>query len=187
MNEVLGWLLLTLAMAAVLHMAAIWYIPRLFVRLVARNSKNAGTPINAFGYGGVRSAPVSKTLIPTINPDLAIALGIYDLSRGPVRLSCHTPPWDVYWSVSLYSSNTNNILLINDKAAKASSFELVIAHRKHNYRKQGNEEVVISPTRRGVAIVRMLVKDREDEEALAQIDQVLRKTVMFSDDRTCLG
>jgi|SoiMethySBSTD1v2_1073268.scaffolds.fasta_scaffold313759_2 uncharacterized membrane protein len=185
MIELVGWLLLTLAVAAALHFAAIWYIPRLVVRLVARNARKAGTAINTFGYGGVRSAPVSRTLIPAINPDLAIAFGVYDVSQGPVRVRCHTPPSDTYWSVSLYASNTDNILLINDKAAKAPSFDLVIVGRKSKYRQQGNEEVVISPTRRGVAIVRILVEDREDEEALGTIDQILRKTVMSSDQRTC--
>jgi uncharacterized membrane protein len=183
MIEFLGWLLLTLAMAAVIHVAAIWYIPTLFVWLLARKTRRDGTPVNAFGYGGVHSAPIGRN-IATINPDLAIALGVYDVSKGPVRVTCHTPPVDTYWSVSLYASNTDNILLINDKAAKAPSFDLVIVDGKSKYQKMGDEEVVISPTPKGVAIVRVLVKDREDEAALALIDQVLRKTVMCPDQRT---
>ena len=106
------------------------------------------------------------------------AFGVYDLAEGPVRVACVTPSWNSYWSVSLYSSDTRAFYVINDLTASASEFDLVIVPRNKLYVPRGNERAVISPTRRGVIVVRMVAHDRDDAQEIARIEQVIRKTVI---------
>src|SRR5579864_746497 len=173
MREVAFWVALTLIEAVILHLAIIWFSPRLVSRLSARKLLKFAGRWNILGYRGL---PLAGRQGLTTNPDMVTAFGIYDVSHGPVRIACAIPHWDSYWSISLYAWNTENFCVINDRTARSAQFDLVIVSRKSRYQSSQREEVIFSPTKKGIVLVRMLIRDRDDPEELARVEAVMRKT-----------
>jgi len=177
MSGTLYWVLLTLALAVVLHLAAIWYFPRMVSRFSARKLLKFAGRWNTLGYRGLATAG-RRSL--TTNPDVVTAFGVYDASRGPVRIACAVPPWDNYWSISLFAWDTDNFFVVNDRTARSKKFDLVITSRKDQYQGSEDEEVVVSPSKKGIVLVRIVIQDRDDPAELARLEEVLRKTVVVS-------
>ena len=44
------------------------------------------------------------------------------------------------------------------------------------YQKRGNEEVLVAPSARGIALIRMIVTDRNNKEELAKLSEVQKKS-----------
>ena len=130
MNEIAFWVVLTVVQAAILHLAAIWFSPRVVSRLSARKLRKFAGRLNILGYGGL---PLAGRRARTTNPDMVTAFGVYDASQGPVRIACAIPHWDNYWSISLYAWSTENFCVINDRTARSSEFDLVIVSGKSRY------------------------------------------------------
>jgi len=177
MNEVAFWIALTLMEAAILHLAAIWFSPRVVSWISARRLLKFAGRLNILGYRGL---PIAGRRALTTNPDMVTAFGVYDVSQEPVRIACAIPHWDNYWSISLYAWNTENFCVINDRTARSGQFDLVIVSGKSRYQSSEGEEVVFSPTQKGVVLVRMLVRDRDDPEELERVEAVLRKTAVVT-------
>jgi uncharacterized membrane protein len=177
MTEVVLWVVLTLIEAAILHLAAIWFSPRLVSRLSARRLLKFAGRLNTLGYRGL---PLAGRHALTTNPDMVTAFGIYDVSQGPVRIACAIPDWDSYWSISLYAWNTENFCVINDRTARSGEFDLVIVSGKSRYQSSEREEVAFSPTNKGIVLVRMLVRDRDDPEELERVEAVMRRNAVVS-------
>jgi uncharacterized membrane protein len=177
MSEVPFWIVLTLMEAAILHLAAIWFAPRVVSWISARRLLKFAGRLNILGYRGL---PIAGRRALTTNPDMVTAFGVYDISQEPVRISCTIPHWDNYWSISLYAWNTENFCVINDRTARSGEFDLVIVSNKSRYQSSEGEEVVFSPTRKGVVLVRMLVRDRDDPEEVERVEAVLRKTAVVT-------
>jgi uncharacterized membrane protein len=177
MNEVAFWIVLTLMEAAILHLAAIWFSPRVVSWISARRLLKFAGRLNILGYRGL---PIAGRRALTTNPDMVTAFGVYDVSQAPVRIACTIPHWDNYWSISLYAWNTENFCVINDRTARFGEFDLVIVSGKSSYQSSEREEVVFSPTKKGVVLVRMLVRDRDDPEELERVEAVLRKTAVVT-------
>jgi len=112
------------------------------------------------------------------SPDMVNMLGVYDASREPVRIRCKVPDWDTYWSISLFAWNTDNFYVLNDLAAKSKDLDLIVTAPGAAYGKQGNEEVITSPTARGVVVVRLVVKNRDDAAEVARAKQLMSETTI---------
>ena len=176
MNELLRWILLTLGWTAILTLLALWRIPRFITRRVVRRVgvTIGGEPWNKLNYSGLADA--SKNPIVATSPDMLLLFGAYDVSSGPVAVQCKVPSSDNYWSISLYAWNTDNFFVLNDMSAKSREFDLII--HAPNQTPQGTNdagEVVVSPTSRGVIIVRAVIKDRENREEITQLERVLKQ------------
>jgi len=86
------------------------------------------------------------------SPDLAYSACVYDLSHGPVRISAGA--WDAYMSLSLYSANSDNYFVLSDRESPGG-IEIVLVRNARDA-PQGANQIVVSPSRRGVALVRRL-------------------------------
>jgi uncharacterized membrane protein len=177
MREVAFWVVLTLVEAVILQLAIIWLSPRVVSRLSARKLLKFAGRWNILGYRGL---PLAGRHALTTNPDMATAFGIYDVSQAPVRIACSIPHWDSYWSISLYAWNTENFCVINDRTARSGEFDLVIMSGRSRHQSSEREEVVFSPTKKGIVLVRMLVRDRNDPDELERVEAVMRKTAMVT-------
>lgn len=177
MTDVLVWLLITAVQAALLHLAAVWYFPRLISRVSARKLLQFSGRWNVLGYRGL---PMAGRRALTSNPDMATAFGVYDASETPVRIACVLPDGDSYWSVSLYGWNTENFYVVNDRTAPAKEFDLVIVTSRTQHVGSENEVVVLSPSKKGVVLVRMVVQDRDDPRELDCVEEAIKKTVIVS-------
>lgn len=153
------WTLATLALAALVHQAALWAVPRV-VMATAMERLSADTGANAATYPPRADADARAVVRPS--PDLLYASCVFDLRDGPVRLRADIP--DTYWSLSLYAADTDNFLVENDRTTGAKSVDLVLAPRGAQVALPAGARLVESPSSRGVALVRTLV-DRDEREA----------------------
>ena len=169
MNAILRnwkWLAATLAIAAAVHVASVFAVPRLIMwRAMTGIARNAGG-VNRMGHGARPTATSRGVVRPS--PDLLYSSCVFDLSHGPVRVHVAGMP-NSYWSVSLFDEETNNFYVVNDRQAKTGAFDLVIV--APDWDKPVSEALVRAPTRHGLVLIRTLI---DDEAHLRAIDAARR-------------
>jgi len=169
------WAVWLLVVAAI-HGLAVWALPRVIMHgAISRLVPASGTVKNEHVrvvYPPLTTAAARSIVLPS--PDLAYALCVYDLSKGPVDVDAALD-WPGYWSVALYADNTDNYLVRNDRMASTRPVHWRLALRED----AGNvaatslaattegRELVIAPSARGLLLMRVLVADRHREAAAA--------------------
>lgn len=170
-----AWLLLV----AVFHALAVWALPRVVMhvamaRLTAATTSASATSdkANAATNAATNAARVrvvypplstaASRVIVLPSPDLAYALCVYDLSKGPVNVDA-APEWPAYWSVALYAANTDNYLVRNDREASARPvhWRLLPPDARPATPMRDGREPIVAPAARGLVLMRVLVADRE--------------------------
>lgn len=149
-------------------------ITRVYVKAFAR--RIGAEPWNRIGEPNLATA--GPTGVVMASPDMVNLFGTFDATSEPVRIRCRVPDWDTYWSISLFAWNTDNFFVLNDLGAESRDLELMITAPGAAYQKQGNEKVIAAPTPRGVVLVRAVIKDRDDAEEIARVQQVLKQTTI---------
>jgi len=159
-----GWgkyVLGALIIAIAAHFAAIHMIPRVLMNVA----------IERLGAGGVnmwltadRVTPLSRTIVRP-SPDFAYSACTYDLANGPVILS--VTPWDAYWSISLYADNSDNYYVIDDREAR-NGVEITLV-RQGRRAPEYATNVVESPSRRGIALIRRLAPTLDEFNAAREV------------------
>ena len=159
---VAGVLLQYLAVVATPHVV----MRRFWSRLAS------GGPHGDMTVNGMTAFPVSTAdarWIVRPSPDLLYSMCPYDLRQGPVVIEAEVP--GTYWSLQLYQMNTDNFAGRNNQ-------------REQSFRKGGplsvvivgageqadglDGDVIVSPTDRGVAVIRMAIIGEIDEHLTVQ-------------------
>jgi uncharacterized membrane protein len=162
---------LVLVVAALVHVVALWLLPRVIMRIVI---DTAGR--EAVG-GRVAPPPVDHTArrIVMPSPDLLYALCPYDVSRGPLRFTLAVPPGDqAYWSLAFYAANTDNYRVINDRSVTGDTVDLLLVREGNVPRGPSAATVLRSPSDRGVMLFRALVRSPADLERAEALRRGLR-------------
>ena len=169
-----GFLAAALAIAAAVHVASVTALPHLIMlRVFAALARDGG--FNTMHHGA--RATARSRLIVRPSPDLLYSTCPYDLDAAGGRLAirAHGMP-DTYWSVSLFDANTNNFFVLNDAHAQGNvDIALVAPDAPIAAERQGADGGalrVVSPTRRGVVLIRTLINQ---ETHLADIDAARRR------------
>lgn len=172
------WVTLTFTLWAAGHAGWLWYVPQWETKkAVDRIYKRRGSwSLNQFGHGVLRVAGTDT--VQRDNPDTVTSFAVYDVAAKPVRIHCAVPATDNYWSLSLFAWNTDNFYTVNDRNAPAKEFDVVVIRRGAAYAKQPGEVVVESPSGKGIALIRMIVSDRENKEELARLAVEQKKTTL---------
>jgi uncharacterized membrane protein len=159
-------LLATVVLAAIAtHAAALALLPTLIVgEIIRRTSADYG--INALAVPPQPSAEWQPIVRPS--PDFLYGICAYDLTDGPVLLSA--PKLGTYTSVALYASNSDNFYVENDRRSAAPAIGLVIA--RAGDRPATDVPVVVSPSPRGLVLVRVLA---DDDSSAARAADLLRE------------
>ncbi|MEE2525969.1 DUF1254 domain-containing protein [Hyphobacterium sp. HN65] len=141
-RHILAFILL----AAGVHAATIWYLPRLAMNTAMSRLEAQGAGLNTF----IHVPPTDETSRRVVrpSPDLLYSVCLLDLSEGPVQI--HVAGWGDYVSLSLFAGNTDNVFAVNE-----SSGEGDIAVSVTN----GDGADVDLGSERGIAIVRRLAPD----------------------------
>jgi uncharacterized membrane protein len=87
----------------------------------------------------------------------------YDLNDGPVRIAGET--WPRYWSISFYQQNSDNFFVMNDFEMVSRSFEFILATRDQDTSSYEGTPI-ISPTSKGIMLVRRFAADAADMEGI---------------------
>jgi len=115
-------LLPVLLIAAVVHAAAVWAVPRLVMHKVMQAIAAHGGPNTV--YHAPPATAAART-IPLPSPDLLYSTCALDLAAGPVEVSV-TPGPD-YLSLAVFDAATDNSFVTNDENAHGQPIHLLIA------------------------------------------------------------
>ncbi|MBK8316247.1 MAG: DUF1254 domain-containing protein [Acidobacteria bacterium] len=178
MKKLIPWLFFTLILAVGLHLFGMWYLPNYLTKKTVDGiyKRRGSWLVNQIGYGGLRFAGTDTVVRD--NPDTVTSFAVYDVSEKPMRVRCVIPDRDNYWSLSLFAWNTDNYFVVNDRTAKSKDFELVIVKSGSKYQNQGQEEIVVSPSEKGIFLIRMIVTNRDDKDEIARLAEVQKKTTI---------
>ena len=158
-----------LATAVIVHLLAVWALPRLIMQRLMHGP--AVRELNAHGRAGF-PAPVDATARKVVmpSPDLLYAVCVYDLSRTPLRITAK-PGLDTYWSIALYAANSDNYFVINDRQVGQGAVDIWLVSANGN---AGNPpvpagaQVVVSPSKEGFLLMRVLTSDYASEAAVLE-------------------
>ena len=159
MRNWLGPLAFGLIIAAVTTWAAIGAIPYGLMNVAMERLGQGG--INTMSHGNLATPARQPVVRPS--PDLAYSSCPYDLSAGPLAIDV-TPVPGRYSSLSIFDAATDVIFVRNDVEAQGKPFRIVVA--RDGQAVPAGAEVVRTTHDRGIALVRLLLKDPKEIGAL---------------------
>lgn len=159
MRNWLGPLAFGLVLAAVTAWAAIGAIPYGLMNVAMERLGQGG--INTMSHGNLATPARQPVVRPS--PDLAYSSCPYDLSAGPLAVDV-TPVPSRYSSLSIFDAATDVIFVRNDVEAQGKPFRIVVA--RDGQAVPAGAEVVRTTHDRGIALVRLLLKDPKEIGAL---------------------
>jgi len=162
------WILATLAVAAAVHAASLYAIPRLIMwRTMTAVARERG--VNAMGFGKRSTAESRGVVRPS--PDLFYASCVFDLDKAGGALRVHAKGMPrTYWSVSAFAANSDNFFVTNDRKQGSDSVDFLII-AKGAFVDGTRLPVVVAPSNRGIVLFRTLIND---ETHVAEIDAARR-------------
>jgi uncharacterized membrane protein len=166
MRRLLHRILPLLVLAAVVHLLAVWALPRVIMHRLSTTA-----------LPGERTAVVlppmtdhTQRRVVMPSPDLLYAACALDVTERPmrVRADLRTPH---YSSIALYASNSDNFFVVNDRQAAAGSVDLVLVGPKPYARAPAipsGARTVTAPSAKGLLLMRVLVADTAKDLAAAE-------------------
>ena len=130
---------------------------------------------NTFHHGRAPTHKARQIVMPS--PDLVYSSCVYDLAAGNLVIAGQLPPEGHYWSLSLYAHNTDNYFVLNDRELPARSFEIVVRGEGGGSSPAG-VTTVASPTRTGIALIRMIQRKAGDLAVIQASQQSIRCTLV---------
>lgn len=157
----------TLLVAIVTHLVIINAIPGLLMDVAINRLSDHGARLNMLSHAP-RVTPESRQVVRP-SPDLHYSSCPYDLSHGPVQIA--VAPWQDYWSLSLFASNSDNFFVLDDREAHDGAVVTIVRAGRPHPEHAG--QVIESPSERGIALIRRLAPDAgafANADAVAQAD-----------------
>ncbi len=161
------WLIISVLLAIAIHWFSLWRTPN-FIAGVAISRM----PVNAFLH---RSLPIAgEDKIVQTSPDILYSASAYQLDNQAIRLDLSLPKGDNYWSLSLFADNTDNFFVLNDRQArqqfKKNQFSLALIPQGTKMAVSA-DQIVEVPSRKGIILIRMIVKNPKDQREIAELSQ----------------
>ncbi|MEI7513961.1 MAG: DUF1254 domain-containing protein [Betaproteobacteria bacterium] len=161
---------LSLLVTAVLaHLLTVWAAPRVIMQVLMHGPQAQTMNMhNQAAFPEPVSARSRSVVMPS--PDMLYSVCAFDLSEGPVRIQT-APVLTNYWSVALYASNSDNFFVRNDRQAQGEAIDLWLVPDTGD--NQGHAiapgaEVVVSPSRQGFLLMRVLTSDYARESMVLE-------------------
>jgi uncharacterized membrane protein len=164
----MAWIAATLAVAAFVHVGALYALPRL---IIARTLARIGAP-NTMHFGKRPDESSRRVVRPS--PDMLYSSCPFDLSKGPLRIRARVAH-STGWSVSAFDAATNNFFVRDDRQITGDSVE-IIALLPGMAPPPGDSAperiIVFAPTAKGLFLFRLFI---DDEKHLAALDALRRE------------
>jgi uncharacterized membrane protein len=161
---------LTLITTAILvHLLAVWAVPRLIMQVLMHGPiAQTMNMQNLAAFPPPVTAAARTVVMPS--PDLLYSVCVYDVTTGPVRVSAN-PNLVSYWSIALYAANSDNFFVINDRKADGKPVDLWLVSEGGTSNARpipAGSRVVVSPSKTGFLLMRVLTGDYEAEKAVIE-------------------
>ncbi|MDP3782273.1 MAG: DUF1254 domain-containing protein [Sphingopyxis sp.] len=166
MRNWLGPLAFGLILSAATAWAAIGAIPYGLMKIASDRLGQSG--VNTMSHGNLANPDRQPVVRPS--PDLAYSSCPYDLSAGPLAIDV-TPVPDRYSSLSVFDAATDVIFVRNDVEAGGKPFRIILA--REGQAVPAAVEVVRTNHDRGIALIRLLLKDPKE---IGGLDAVRRQS-----------
>ncbi len=155
MTGLLRWVLFALVLAALIHLAAVYFLPSLIVgQAHSRITAAAGT--NTITHGP-RVDETARQVVRA-SPDLLYSICAFDLSDGPVRFTAPIPQ-NTYTSLSFYTMDSTNFYAENDRTAAEGRFDVTLVKEASQMSTDGQSRMIVAPGPKGIALFRTLIAD----------------------------
>lgn len=161
MIRILFTIIAGVLLGGVVHLVSVLALPR----IASEDAYSRLTPITKLN--AVTQLPVadpSDTLMPYLDPALAVAVCRYDLSTGPIKLS--VPVSQAYTSVSFYTRSDLAYYAINDRSAGKKVIELDLMTEAQHEALPEDEDVtaadrliIDSPSTTGLIVLKALAPE----------------------------
>ena len=161
MIRILFTIIAGVLLGGVVHLVSVLALPR----IASEDAYSRLTPIAKLNT--VTQLPVvdpSDTLMPYLDPAVAVAVCRYDLSTGPIKLS--VPVSQAYTSVSFYTRNDLAYYAINDRSAGKKVIELDLMTEAQHDALPEDEEItaadrliIDSPSTTGLIVLKALAPE----------------------------
>lgn len=158
-------LLAGLAAALVAYQVALVLTPRVLMWAALRRVEQVG------GVDVLRHPPMATARSRAIvrpSPDLAYSSCVLDLAKGPVLIDVRPLPAP-YWSLSVFDGRTDTIFVRNNRDSRDGPVRVAVARPGQDV--PSGVEAVRMTSRRGIALLRILVEDRA---RFPQVDRARR-------------
>jgi uncharacterized membrane protein len=145
----------------IVHLVSVLALPR----IATQDAYSRLTPITKLNAVSVLPpADPANTLMPFLDPALAVAVCRYDLSPGSIKLT--VPVSQAYTSVSFYTRNEVAYYAINDRSAGKKVIELdLMTEAQHNALPEDEDVtaadrlIIDSPTTTGLIVLKALAPE----------------------------
>ncbi len=168
MNMTVKSLLILILSALVGYYLIIYLTPRYILLKIKFNS---GSKMNVPVYSDVITDTDRHIVMP--NPDFLYVASGYNLWKGPILISGEMPD-STYSSVALYSDNTMNYYIRNDRQTPEKKFNFILTRNKEDKTKYSNEEVIVSPSAMGTILTRILINKPENIDQLKEVQRSVK-------------
>jgi len=152
MKRWIGPLAVLMACAAATHAAALHFAPSFIMSRAMEALAARGIALHRF-TSPQRVTPQSQSVVRS-SPDLYYALCRYDLANPGTQISVRMGAWPDYQSLSFFAAQTDNFATI-----RGTGREVVV--RLLALGSAPEDGAIVSPTAKGVILIRRLAPDAE--------------------------
>ena len=167
MSGAVRWLLVTAALAVLVHVATVVALPYVIMRAVMNQAPDGRNQASRPPLATAASRAIVRP-----SPDLAYTFCAFDVAERPLRVRARVA--DGYTSLSMFAANTDNFFARNDRQAVDGTIEVLLVGPDAAPLAAGGREVVVAPSPRGVILVRRVV---ESPQHFAAVDALRRDDV----------
>ncbi|MEO1044600.1 MAG: DUF1254 domain-containing protein [Pseudomonadota bacterium] len=131
-------------------------------------TERVGEP-NRMTYSPLINATARDIVRPS--PDLIYSVCPFDLHKAPLRIHAEPVP-DHYWSLTIFDDETNAVYVRSDRDTGGEPIDIIVG--RFDQLGNRNGEKVQMPGNKGIALIRVLMKDRGEFD---QIDPIRQKSL----------
>jgi len=160
--------LILIVIGFLIHISFIYYFPYLKVWMISQNSE-ALNSVNVAFYRDVPTANSREVVRPS--PDLMYSGCGYDVTYNPLVIKTDIPY--TYWSVSFFSDNSDNFTTINNDEISEGNITIYLFGPDSKPSQINNGYVVVSPSNRGLMLIRQFIGNGSNLDMLYEIQASL--------------
>jgi uncharacterized membrane protein len=172
MKRWLGPILVAVLCAAGMHMAALHFAPTVIMGQAMATLAQRGVALHRF-TNPERVTPQTQQVVRS-SPDLYYALCRYDLSNPGMQLLVEMGDWPDYQSLSFFAEQTDNFATLRGTGKP-------VAVRLLPPGSPAGEGAIVSPSAKGIILIRRLAPSAERYAAAAAAGKADRCRLVWKD------